>query len=270
MIPEPTQLRLAEPWHVTLVRGYWLRAKRVTFATLHNGRAKDTGPVGIGNGKTALPTTYRAVGETCPTTCPRLPVKMGGDGTCFGIAGNTAVHSRSDREAGAGRDRAIKAAALALAGAAAMVNGRGRPVYARIHGVGDFGDPDNVGRVDHEYVHAIADMAEELRRLTGRRWVGFGYTHMAKPGTVPPWVQLLRDSGIALRVSDDSGDYGSILVPDHSPETMARYPNAFACPEQTHGTTCAECGACVNSRKAVAFSAIGVARKRLARSLRNA
>lgn len=268
MVAESAGLRLhteaSEPWYVTLARGYWLRAKRVSFKTVHGERAEGTAPVGIGNGKTALPTTYRAVGETCPGSCPRLI-----DRTCFGFGGRPAISSGRDREAGSTREAAIKSAALAIGTAGAMVNSRGRPIFARIHGVGDFGGPD--GRVDLIYVRAVAEICREISRLSGRPKVAFGYTHYVSPrrgGDVPRWVRELRDAGLVLRVSDYGGTLGSIVVPTHAPEHMANV-DGFACPEQTHGTTCAECGACVNSDRAVVFAAMGLSQARLRGNLSN-
>jgi hypothetical protein len=139
--------------------------------------------------------------------------------------------------------------AFVVAGVSAARRGK----LARIHVSGDFAGPD--GRVDHGYVHAIADVASELRRLTGRRWVAWSYTHLPDG----PWVELLREAGVAVRLSDRAGAWGAVVVPDATPVA-----GQFVCPAQTHGKTCSECGACWNATgKAVAFIAHGASAKKV-------
>jgi len=251
MLDKIETVTMAEPWYVTLARGYYLASMRLKARTIHRARLPDTAPVGFGNGKTAVPTTYRAVGETCPGSCPRLPEHLGGDGTCFGLFGRTALSSKRDREAGSPRDNAIRAACLAIGVAGTTVNSKGRPVAARIHGVGDFGAD---GVVDVEYVEAVAAIGREVQRLSGRREVAFGYTHFEGG----PWLDTLWEAGIMIRISDRDGAMGSIVVNGFDADDLRRR-NAFACLEQARGLTCAECRLCwTNPGKAVAFDAMGL------------
>lgn len=231
-------VRMLHAFHAGKARG---------IGSIRGAARKDgfVSPVGDANGKTGTATTYRKTGETCPDTCARLR-----DGTCFTLGGRVSMVQRRDT---ADRDAAIRAFVVGLA--------TGRMV--RVHGSGDFAMVDSRGRkvVDHAYVHGIAEVAAAYREITGRRWVAWTYTHL--PGGA--WVDLLRESGVAVRLSDRGGAWGSIVVAD-----WADVPrDAFRCPEQTHGIACHACGACWNATgKAVAFKAMGAREKKLATILR--
>lgn len=219
---------------------------RTTIAMLR-AIAREAGPVapvGGSNVKTASPGTYRAVGPTCPTTCPYL-----GNG-CYAQGGPVAMAARRAVHPWAADVRAAEVAIVAALRAG---------VLARLHVSGDFASD---GRVDHAYVHAIADVAARARELSGRRWVAWTYTHLPYGA----WVDLLRDAGVHVRLSDrpttETQGPGAIVV---ASETEARDRGAFVCPAQTgRAASCAECRACWQAPRTVAFLAHGASSRRAA------
>ncbi len=187
-------------------------------------------PFGEGNGKTEAPGTTRPVRKSCPSGCPYL------DNGCFGQSGPIHLAERrasSDAHAGA------VSAAVVLVWSART----GRSA-ARINVVGDFGKDD---RVDHEYVHALATIAAEVRKLRGTEdpWVGWAYTHFGDG----PWVELLREAGIAVRLSDRGGTWGAVVVRDreHARQRRSETGEKLAvCPAQL-----ADNVSCVGSAKSL-------------------
>ena len=209
----------------------WLRREGLPFV-----------PFGDGDEKTASPGTYRPVGLTCPRTCPYL-----GAG-CYAQGGNVAIH---ERRASVDRDAAIVSAAVAMVWAART----GR--VARLHVSGDVMGPD--GRVDHAYVHGLADVARSVSTLRGGAGpVAWTYTH-APAG---PWVELLREAGVAVRLSDRAGAWGAVVVADRSDARVKRAGMSSplaVCPAQLSGTTCATCRLCwARPDVTIAFVAHGI------------
>lgn len=177
-------------------------------------------PVGEANKKILSPGTYRKVGSTCPQDCEFL---VSG---CYAKVGRVAIQQSHDTTL---REAAYRS--FLVAAVSALRQGK----IARIHVSGDFGDAS--GHVDHEYVHMIADASERLRNLSRKEWVSWGYTHF-KSG---PWVELLRNAGVAVRLSGETGPWGAV-VRSHR---KLRRKNEFICPAQlANHMNCSVCRLC--------------------------
>jgi hypothetical protein len=222
-----------------LVRELWSLAVGARPAVAFRAYLRERGlvsvPFGDGDQKTASPGTYRPVGATCPRTCPYL-----GNG-CYAEGGNVALHQRV---ASADRRAALVGAAVVMVWAARTDR------TARLHVSGDMMGPD--GKVDHTYVHGLTDIARTVRELRGGdRPVAWTYTH----ATSGPWVELLREAGVAVRLSDRGGEWGAVVVADREGARLRRgtrdargrfqRPERTAvCPAQLGDTDCASCKLC--------------------------
>ena len=203
--------------------------------------AGKTNPVGDGNGKTALPSTYRPVGKTCPPGCrflqpppfnPRYP-RRAGSPTCLALFGKTGKH-----QANASEDAApsLRAAAVAMIAAAQD----GDP--ARLHVGGDLGQTWTQAA---PYIDGLIQISRFIRDIAGDpdRATAFGYTHLDDH----PTLQLLWSEGLFFRRSDRSGHMGA-LTGSHD----NRPKGTFKCLEQVSpwspsnpdGFTCASCRMC--------------------------
>lgn len=176
-------------------------------------------PVGDANKKTNSPGTYRRVGKTCPTSCEFL------ESGCYAKAGRVALsHNRDQGD----REAAVRSF---MVGAVSALR---RNKLVRVHVSGDFGSNN---KVDHEYVHSISEAAEELKRLAHVPYVAWGYTHFS-PG---PWVELLRESGVALRLSGREGMWGATVRSSRK----LRKAGEFICPAQlSEHMNCNNCRLC--------------------------
>lgn len=244
----PDQLELVD--QAELVSKLWAcRPSAANYRKTLTRMGLDAVPFGDGDIKTKSPGTYRPVGLTCPKTCPYL-----GAG-CYAEGGNVRIHQI---RAAADRQAALHAAAAAMVWAART----GR--IARLHVSGDVMGPD--GRVDHAYVHGLASIAEAVRALRGGKApAAWTYTH-APDG---PWVELLRASGVAVRLSDRKGEHGAVVVRDREHARMLRGNRdergrfqrpvkAAVCPAQLSDTDCSRCQLCwTRSDLTIAFLAHG-------------
>lgn len=244
---------------------------------------------GTGNTKTGSPGTYRAVGEarfasgTCPKTCEHLR-----SGSCYAMLHHV---GEAGRRAGSEPAPALRsfAAACALAVRRTILTVkraslRGRSIdlpemmrLVRLHVSGDVGGSD--GSVDTEYVRGLALIASSMRShlrsslvslglpesevnaATG--YVSWSYTHFS-PG---PWTDTLREAGIAVRISDTVGPWGTVTVADraHARSLSSRRQVVAVCPAQLSEQTCRECGLCWRRPDiTIAFLAHGGGAKRAA------
>lgn len=210
-------------------------------------------PVGDGDAKTASPSTYRPVGDTCPDgssehigRCRYL-----GNG-CYAEGGNVRMHQI---RAGADLDASVNAAAVAMAWA--VRTGR----MARLHVSGDF---VRAGRVDHRYIARLGLLADAVNRAAGRpvgTAIAWSYTHI--PADVFEGYRVrLEKHGIHVRISDHSGAHGAIVRDfDSMPGSGVRY---LKCPAQLpQESTCAECRACwERPDRTIVFEPHGAARNK--------
>lgn len=200
-------------------------------------------PVGQGNAKTGVPSTYRAVGPTCGP-CPH-------EATCYADRGRTGIHSRNS-------DRSIEAAVYgaALASTVALLTG----TIARLHVSGDGGQSGEDFRADSwspEYIQGLAALRLVLLDAG-----------LVQPGEPHAWgyTRLPCDPfeferlGIAMRRSGYRGAMGAIVVRDWDELRRAHWdgPRPMRCREQLDGTPCHQCGLCwTRPDRAVAFLAHG-------------
>ena len=212
-------------------------------------------PVGAGNAKTGVPSTYRAVGPTCGP-CPH-------EATCYADRGRTGIHSRHS-------DRSVEAAVYgaALASTVALLTG----TLARLHVSGDGGQAG-------EDFQAVEWSPEYIQGLTTLRLVLLD-AGLAQPDRPHAWgytrlpcdpVEFQR-LGIAMRRSGYRGALGAVVVRDWSeirtahealraslhPAPDLAGPRPMRCREQLDGTPCRDCGLCwTRPDRAVAFLAHG-------------
>jgi len=194
-----------------------------------------TNPVGQGNAKTNSPGTYRPIGPTCPDSCPYLD-------SCYGLAGNVALHQR---RATALVDDALRAAGVAL-GHAAQTNR-----MARLHVSGDFGKVYDAEL--QRYVDGLCVLADTINAGFGRgvgHPIAWSYTHLDGRTVDTPWIVQLRQHGIFVRLSDKAGEWGAI-VGSFDKESFGalkrKYPDdtLMKCKAQTHDDeTCHSCKWC--------------------------
>ncbi len=198
-------------------------------------------PVGDCNAKTALPSTYRPVGKTCPQDCrflqpppfnPKHPRRKGSP-MCLALFGKTGKHqAKASPDAGP----SLRAAAIAMISAAQ----EGNP--ARLHVGGDLGRTWAEASV---YVDGLREMSRFIRDRAGdpARVTAFGYTHLPMNSA----LYGLWSDGLMFRRSDYGGYMGA-MTGAHS----KRPSGAFKCleqvspwgPENPNGYTCSTCRMC--------------------------
>jgi len=194
-------------------------------------------PMGTGNSKTHLPSTYRPVGKTCPGDCPLVEI-------CQARKGRVEL---SQRRASADP---IPGAISALTCMAAGACHGGKP--ARLHVSGDFirrGDPQ-LDQVDWRYTSWLIRAAELVRRrykIPAEQKLAFGYTqHFSHQ--IPHLVRMLGERGIVLLRSNLPVVGGAILYPREGYQDLkARFPHLklAKCPaEVSDRISCANCGLC--------------------------
>lgn len=205
-------------------RGLALRSRKWRKA-----RGIESDPMGVGNKKTGVPSTYRRVGDTCPETCPWL------DNGCYAQGGRVALQSKAASDA---TEQSLFAAASAMAIAAKT------GTVARLHVSGDF---LRDGNVDVEYVLGLLDIAEELQKrgYSGPR--AWAYTHI-DPVDFEPYRQLLRGR-VEVLYSDVEVAGGAIVFPHaRVEEVRERNPDltVVKCLAQTTDgkRDCKSCGIC--------------------------
>ena len=197
-------------------------------------------PAGSGNSKTALPGTYRPVGDTCPQACPLL------NQGCYAQQGNTALHAR--------RASALSAPSLRSALLAMVEAARGGTV-ARLHVSGDFLGPD--GELDTEYVDGLIVIAKVLgERFPRTKVLAFTYTHVTG---IDDTIEALRNVGIVVRRSGRPEPWGAVVLPKSANyPAAARAVGATYCPAQAakdvgQYVTCQDCTLCWTRDRLVAF-----------------
>lgn len=212
-----------------------------------------------GNVKTGvMPVTYRTA-DTCPTTCPFLPVSMGGNGGCYGTGRIFGI---------AGKYATLMSETDALAKLARAPRGA---KYMRDRVVGDVVTPD--GKFDHPYVAAIARVAH----ASGLRV--FGYTH-AWPIMTRDDVETVKGTGYVMNASCETADDVARAVSLGMPTVIAGDSwqdgdviagrRIVTCPAQTRDdVSCASCGLCAKPDRActVRFLIHGMAKNQAAASI---
>lgn len=202
-----------------------LAALRKAFA----GAQIPCNPVGAGNSKTGVPSTYRPVGRTCGR-CPYL------DNGCYAQHGR--VHL-AQRRAG---DDVLASVVAAIA--ASLVSLRTSGSAARLHVSGDFARD---GVVDTHYVDALIEASEAIRAALGlapNAMTMYSYTHLEGLD-----IERLAAAGITVLKSDALVAGGCILA-EHSELGALRKSNPslrfVACAAQASGgkVTCAQCQFC--------------------------
>ncbi len=189
-------------------------------------------PVGAGNTKTGVPSTYRPVGQTCPADCPFL------DGSCYALHGHVNLQQQ----------RATPSSLASLTSAAvAMVTAVRAGTSARLHVSGDFALPD--GSLDLEYVFGLCEIAQLIRHLLDptRGPLAWGYTHLHERD-FEPYRLLLKACDIEILYSDRAIVGGVMTWPFEELEGLhEEFPHLqlVRCREQLDDKlTCNECRLC--------------------------
>ena len=243
--------------HFNTLADYVDGAKNLASANrrAHNWLKKaglESTPYGIGNVKTAVASTYRPVGKTCPSTCPYL------DSGCYAQGGNVRyAQSRASSDAAPG----------VLAATAAMIISARFKTLARLHVSGDFGSP--CGSVDAEYVDGVCKAAKNVRERYGLESdIAWAYTHFSKADFEPFRVQLAA-AGIVVLYSDRLEAGGAIVTPFDKVRTLAKESGVKVakCPAQLRKVACSDCLLCARSRElslCIAFDPHGSQAKKAA------
>ena len=189
-------------------------------------------PVGIENRKTKVPSTYRPVGGTCPTTCQFLKNK-----SCYAMFGMVGVH---EKRASNNLLPAITANCSAIS--VAIKN----ETIARLKVSGGwFKD----GKLDKDYIFATAQVAKWFADKYNLKRVAYSYTH-ADPDEFEPYRILLSACGVEVLYSDQMQHGGTIVYPFEELRELrlARPDTTFVkCRNQLDKTTCKDCKLCFNA-----------------------
>ena len=207
-------------------------------------------PVGAGNAKTAVPSTYRPVGPTCPP-CPLA-------------AGCYARYGPVSFQAARASSRALPSLAAAAVAMAAAVRAE---CPARLHVSGDF---FRKGILDASYAAGIAALARLVRgRSRGAAPAAWTYTR-APAG---PWIRELESSGVRVLRSGAAAPGGAVVWPhDRLPELRTIRPGLplRPCDGQAYGTDCRSCGRCWSAEcrsECVVFDPHGPGAKSVVRAI---
>jgi len=200
--------------------------------------------------------SYRAVGFTCPQTCPLL------NNGCYAQAGNSNLHQK---------DRYSNNDAEIMLNAASEIPANS---YFRHHVSGDvfLGDTKNGSlEVDKPYLDAIMTVAEQRKDVTF-----YSYTHGYKVlGTLetPDNLTINASCDDIEQVKDAKAmGYPTVMVISEN-ETRKRYSkdgvDIVVCPNQTSGLTCSQCKLCFKKDRkfTVAFKAHAASRKKISKRI---
>jgi len=196
--------------------------------------------------------TYRAVGYTCPSTCPLL------NNGCYAQSGPVALHQRDRYSTADGAAYRDQVQAYVPDGA-----------VVRLHVAGDImapAGPDGSSKVDHEYLQAIVDVARERPNVTF-----YGYTHAwrlvdrTRYGTWPANLVINASADTAADVADARAAGWPVTTVVASDTPWRRDGDTVVCPAQTSGLACDTCMLCGKGDRAlnVAFKAHGTGRRKV-------
>lgn len=218
----------------------------------------EVAPLGAGNSKTMVPSTYRPVGDTCPSTCPWL------NKGCYAQHGHVSIAAK--RAASAALP-SVRAAALA------MTVARHNKLLARLHVSGDFLEDNVVAAV---YVDGLIQVAGQLRELLpGDDALAWSYTHLSQEEFGED-QERLRRAGINVLWSEQRVDGGALVWDfDRAAELRAKHPELrfVKCRAQLQdGVSCASCDLCYQAAKpdahmTILFDPHGVKERAMRKSL---
>lgn len=216
------------------VRELW--SKQVGRLVAHARTYGEVNPVGDGDSKTCVPSTYRPVGTTCPTGGEYLGECKFLHNGCYAEMGNVGIHQRRSKD-----DLSASARSVAVGMVWAVKVG----TLCRLHVSGDFCNGD---RIDHAYVVQVGILADMVNSLAGRRSgtpIAWSYTHIPQK-LFAPYQRYLARKGVIVRVSDFNGHMGAVVAPfDRLHEMKEKGVKYLKCPAQLpQGKTCASCTLC--------------------------
>jgi hypothetical protein len=216
--------------------------------------------VGDANRKTDVPSTYRAVGKSCPTTCKFHPDhyvdrdKNESSGTCYAWSGHVRMQwSRFDENTK--RHPTVLISQINAAVIAMYYRQKirqylreGNTTGARLHTSGDFYFN---GRLDMEYIKSIYYAAYLLKSIFPDT-KEFAYTYTAIPREeFEKYRIILRSVGVYInysRMDNDNLKGGETIVWKHEKINELKVNpgvQVVPCLAQTHDDmTCRRCGLC--------------------------
>lgn len=211
-------------------------------------------PVGDANEKTGTPSTYRKVGDTCPSSCPYLSTT-----TCYAMYGHIPRLQDISKEKGVLGD--LTAAAIAMTVAAQIGSA------ARLHVSGDFGKGN---KPDKDYTKGLIEISSRVKARFEADYTSWTYTHFL-PAQMKRWHDKLDEAGIRLLYSDHIMAGGTAVFDFDKIKALKTVFPEFGfvkCPAQlTHNqVTCAQCMLCPEAKErniVVVFEPHGTGEKRL-------
>jgi hypothetical protein len=202
--------------------------------------------------------SYRAVGFTCPSSCPLL------NNGCYAQNGNTAMHQR---------DRYSENDAQVMKDSAKTLKPNS---YFRHHVSGDLfitNSKDGSLNVDTDYLNAVLDVAKERPDVTF-----YSYTHGYKsldnlPEQTPKNLTINASCDNLEQVKDAKNKGWATVIVVSENEKRKRYNedgiDIVVCPNQTSSLTCSQCKLCFKQDRkfTVAFQAHGASKKKISKRL---
>ncbi len=192
-------------------------------------------PFGNGNRKTAVPSTYRKVGETCPSSCPYLGT------VCL------AQKFLVDMQAKRAHDEWMPAfVTMTICALVAVANG----IKAREKVSGDF--YKNGSELDLDYISSLITLGQWLKKnLKNYDGVyGWTYTHI-DPEEIGEYIVALEAAGLKVLTSDRLVAGGAIIteykdVPKLRKHTDVKLIKCLA--ELSDNYSCRNCDLCSQAK----------------------
>jgi len=202
-------------------------------------------PVGMGNKKTGVPSTYRPVGLSCPP-CPISPY-------CYARFGHTGLHQERAK---------MNPLSSIFSAVIALVSALKAGTVARLHVSGDF---YTEGELDDEYVDGLLFSLRLLEdaKIDDISPLAWTYTQMPLE-SFSSIFGAFSEAGLTVLRSGYLGIGGSYIYP-HQRLHYLRTANVqlVNCPAQTQGSNCKDCLLCPKAYElgiCIVFDPHGVSR----------
>jgi len=215
-------------------------------------------PVGFGNSKLGIASTYRPIGKTCPTTCPWF------DNGCYGQGGKCNMHQRRSQDC-------PKASTTAFV-IGALVSAYHTQAPVRLHVTGDI---YSNGKIDTVYVESLIQACNDLRQYCQvplPTVLAYGYTAGVE-NELESVVASLHAVGIRIRYSNRLDANSTYVYPHSEIDELRKQTTTPLVPclvQVGKRETCATCKVCWQASKAcVVFDPHGIKAKSMRKRIVN-